>query len=504
MYAKLTLSAAFVALAFSHNALAADHNLSADILVVGAGSAGLTAAVQAAEKGKKVILLEKNLGVGGSSQFAEGLFAVGSEWNRLRSDPLTKEEAFKTLMEKHGYVIDAAKTKDYVEGSAENISWLASHGIEFEVRRETPDKDNTWHIIKNYKGTNHGAGLIKGMKDAADKLGVTTMVSTPATDLITKDGKVVGVVAKDAKGNTYTINSKAVILASGSFGDDPQKVKEWGHRDPEGWKSSVPINKTGDGIVMATKIGAERGPVSFIGHLGTEGKGIKFLSNLYAVSWQPFNLWVNSDGQRFTDESTSNAFSEAANGIYAQHDHYGWAIFDTNTIDYCMTKGIDSGIGVLVPVGTQLKNLQQDIKDALAVDSDGFKEADSVAELAKKINVPAKNLEATLAEYNKTCELQHDPMFLKDRRYLKPINGKKYYALKLKSYFFSAYGGLVTNRQHQVLNTHHKPIPGLYAAGLEVSNMVGPTYPDFFSGHAFGFASYSGRHAAINAAETMK
>lgn len=55
----------------------------------------------------------------------------------------------------------------------------------------------------------------------------------------------------------------------------------------------MPINKTGDGIVMATKIGAERGPVSFIGHLGTEGKGIKFLSNLYAVSWQPFNLWVN-------------------------------------------------------------------------------------------------------------------------------------------------------------------------------------------------------------------
>ena len=162
--------------------------------------------------------------------------------------------------------------------------------------------------------------------------------------------------------------------------------------------------------VMATKIGAERGPVSFIGHLGTEGKGIKFLSNLYAVSWQPFNLWVNSDGQRFTDESTSNAFSEAANGIYAQHDHYGWAIFDTNTIDYCMTKGIDSGIGVLVPVGTQLKNLQQDIKDALAVDSDGFKEADSIAELAKKINVPAKNLEATVAEYNKTCELQHDPI----------------------------------------------------------------------------------------------
>lgn len=79
MYAKLTLSAAFIALSFSQSAVAADQNLSADVLVVGAGSEGLTAAVQAAEKGKKVILLEKKLGVGGSSQFAEGLFAVGSE-----------------------------------------------------------------------------------------------------------------------------------------------------------------------------------------------------------------------------------------------------------------------------------------------------------------------------------------------------------------------------------------------------------------------------------------
>lgn len=268
MYAKLTLSAAFVALAFSHNALTADHNLSADILVVGAGSAGLTAAVQAAEKGKKVILLEKNLGVGGSSQFAEGLFAVGSEWNRLRSDPLTKEEAFKTLMEKHGYVIDAAKTKDYVEGSAENISWLAGHGIKFEVVRMTPWEAATWHVISDYKGTNHGSGLIKGLKDAADKAGVETKLGTPATELIlNKEGAVVGAKAADKKGNTYTISAKAVILATGGFGDDPQKVKNWAHRDPEGWKSSVPIGKTGDGIVMATKAGAAMGNVSFVQHL---------------------------------------------------------------------------------------------------------------------------------------------------------------------------------------------------------------------------------------------
>ena len=393
MYAKLTLSAAFVALAFSHNALAADHNLSADILVVGAGSAGLTAAVQAAEKGKKVILLEKNLGVGGSSQFAEGLFAVGSEWNRLRSDPLTKEEAFKTLMEKHGYVIDAAKTKDYVEGSAENISWLAGHGIKFEVVRMTPWEAATWHVISDYKGTNHGAGLIKGLKDAADKAGVETKLGTPATELIlNKEGAVVGAKAADKKGNTYTISAKAVILATGGFGDDPQKVKNWAHRDPEGWKSSVPIGKTGDGIVMATKAGAAMGNVSFVQHLGTEGKGIKFLGNLYATSWQPSALWVNCDGNRFSNEDVAFSFAQAANAIYAQPHHYGWSIFDDSQVQYMMKKGVDSGIGVLVPVGQKLPNLQKEIDDAVTVKSDGFKTADSVAQLAKELGVPEANL----------------------------------------------------------------------------------------------------------------
>ena len=499
---KTILATALIAAGFS--CLAAEKSLQADLVVVGAGSAGLSAAVQGAELGKKVILLEKNPFVGGNSQHAEGLFAVDSEWNRLRADPLTRQEAYRQFIERQNHLVDPYKNKDFVEGSGENIEWLAKHGIEFEVIRETPLKDNTWHVIKNFKGTNHGAGLIKGMKEAADKLGVQTMLATPAVELIKGKDGVEGVIAKDQKGNEYRISGKAVILATGSFGDDPEKVRDWGHRDPDNWKSSVPVNKTGDGIVMAMKVGADRGPVSFIGHLGTEGKGIQFLSNLYGTSWQPGNLWVNRNGERFTDESQCNAFSEAANAIYAQPGHFGWAIFDENTVKYLMEKGSDSGIGVLVPIGTKYTNLQKDIDAALAADSDGFKAANSVAGLAKAINVPATTLEATIKEYNRVCEDGHDSMFLKDRRYLRPIQGKKLYALKLKSYFFSAYGGLITNRDHQVLDKNSRPIKGLYATGLDVSNMVGPTYPDFFSGHAFGFAAYSGRHAAINAAKDMK
>ncbi len=197
----VTALAAALAISLGTISYAADHKVNTDLVVVGAGSAGLSAAVQGAELGKKVVLLEKNPFVGGNSQHAEGLFAVDSEWNRLRGDPLTRQQAYEAFIQKQNHMVDPYKNKDFVEGSAENIEWLASHGIEFEVRRETPLKDNTWHIIKNFKGTDHGAGLIKGLKEAADKLGVDTKLATPAVDLITKDGKVVGVIAKDAKGS---------------------------------------------------------------------------------------------------------------------------------------------------------------------------------------------------------------------------------------------------------------------------------------------------------------
>lgn len=89
---------------------------------------------------------------------------------------------------------------------------------------------------------------------------------------------------------------------------------------------------------MATKAGAAMRNVSFVQHLGTEGKGIKFLGNLYATSWQPSALWVNCDGNRFSNEDVAFSFAQAANAIYAQPHHYGWSIFDDSQVKYMMEK----------------------------------------------------------------------------------------------------------------------------------------------------------------------
>ena len=493
------LAVGFVCTAVCGPAIAAQKTLSTDIVIVGAGSAGLTAAVQAAEKGANVVLLEKNFFVGGASNFAEGIFAVESELNRLRSDTLTREEAFKHAREMHMYEVNVPMMRDYIYGSADNVDWFMKHGVKFDVIRMTPWEEATWHVIDEYKGKNHGAAL----KDQCDKLGVTTLTGTPAESLITdKSGAVVGVKAK-SKTDDYTINAKAVILASGSISDSNEKVAEWAHRDAKHWHSSVNVNKTGDGISMAVAAGAQRGPVSFVAHLSSEGKGIKLLSNVYTTAWQPAALWVNSDGSRFVNEDVAMSFSQAANAVYTQLGHTAWSIFDESQVDYMIEKGVDSGVGVLVPVGAKLTKLKEEIKTALDEGSDSFFAASSVSAMAKKLGVPTKNLEAAVTAYNRGCAEGHDGEFFKDVKYMRPINTKKLYAIRLTSAFFTAFGGLNVNRDFEVLNTKNQPIKGLYATGLEVSRMIGHTYTTWTSGYAFGFSCYSGRHAALNAVEKM-
>ncbi len=485
-------------------AFAAEKSLEADIVVVGGGSAGLTAAVQAAEKGARVILLEKNAFMGGNSSHAEGIFAVESELQRLRSDTLTREKAFEEYLERHQYEVNVPMVRDYIWRSGENVEWIRQHGIDMEVVRMTPWEEATWHVFKDYKGVNHGSALVKGMQDNALRLGVRIMTQTAAKDLlVNKNGEVIGVAAESKKEGSLAIAAKAVILASGSFGDNKALVAEWAGRDPEGWKSSVPINKTGDGIQMAVRAGAERGPVGFVGHLGCEGKGIPFAGNLYTTSWQPAALWVNSNGERFVREDVAFSFSQAANIVYTQYGHHAWSIWDESQIDYMEKKGVDSGIGVIVPVGAKMTKLREEIKGALAVDSDGFKSASSVKELARKINVPAEALEASVKQYNAYCAQGHDNEFFKEVRYMRPLDTKKLYAIKLRANFFSAFGGLNTNRRFQVLDKANKPIKGLYAAGLEVSKMAGHTYTTWTSGYAFGFACYSGRYAGLEAAKAL-
>jgi fumarate reductase flavoprotein subunit len=475
-----------------------------DVVVIGVGGSGVSAAVSAAENGAKVIAIEKQDIPGGSSNFAEGLFAVDTEEQRKEFIDLTAEEAFKKSMEvNQSYRVNPSMVRMYLKESTSTISWLKGHGVGFEVFRMSAEEPKVWHLVQDYKQAHHGAALITRMVEEAEKLGVKIMYGTPGTKLIYDNGVVKGVEAVDARGNKIVINSKAVIIATGGFPDSKEFIEKYTPYDPEKVAPFVPLGKTGDGINMAMEAGADTEGFGLMVHPGIKDNGIPPIGNLVAMSWEPL-LWVNKYGKRFTDETVVHNFSWAGNAIEAQRDSYIWSVFDENEIKYVETKGTRTGVGVLMPVRSRLAGLRKEIKDAIESGSTKVVKASSIEELAKKIDVPVANLSKAVKDYNRIAEYNIDPEFARDADTVHPIVAPNYYAIKVQPYFFVSLGGVRTNTKLEVTDKQDEVIKGLYAAGCDVGGVYGSTYTLWASGSAYSFAATSGRLSGKNAAEYVK
>lgn len=505
IYGKLC-SLALVALltTLSQTCLAADRTFSTDIAVIGGGSSGLSAALAGAQAGAKVIVLEKNPYMGGSSNFAEGLFAVESDYQKAKSYGLSKDEAFKHIMEFAHYKNSAPIIRNFVNASADNINWLHDQGIDFEAIQISPNEPMTWHIIKNREHFVHGSALVTALQHKAAELGVTFLTRTPAEKLIYEGDTVTGVEAIDHKGNTVIIKAKAVIVATGGFGNSKEKIKKWTKYNPDYFKPTLPLNKTGDGIQMAKDVGATTEGEELMLHIGTDGKGIIPLGGIYTMTWQPTNMWVNSEGKRFVDEMVTFSFTMAGTSVGRQNGHYAWAIFDEGRVNYAVEEGVDNGVGVIVKVATKLTSLPTEIKNALAAGSESLKAADTIEGLAKEIGVPVSTLKQTYNDYNRYAENHYDVAFAKEHRWMQPLTTGKLYAVKVMPYHFVSIGGIRINTEMEAIDENDQPVAGLYAVGCDVGGLYGDTYTLWASGHAFGFATYSGRLAGMNAAAAIK
>ena len=499
---RTAVAAAVVAIAGA--AGAAEKQMTADIVVVGGGAAGMAAVTQAVDAGKKAILLEKNAFLGGGASMAEGLGAVQTRWQRDKNYSLAVETAYNRMMSYTHYKTNGPLLRRFLEGSAENLDWLSKHNLTFHLTQMSPTECITWHVVGKYKNSEHGAAYIEALSDWAKEKGATILTSTPAKSLLTENGRVVGVKAADNQGNTYTIRAKAVIISTGGFNNSPERVRDWGHYDPAVYQGLVPLNKTGDGIAMAEAAGAVPGNMALMAHPGTRASNVKLLGNIWGMSWQPKPVWVNDSGKRFVRETVTHEFSDAANALGQQHNGYAWAIIDSNMVDYFEKEGLDLGVGVLVPVGAKVTDMKKEIKDVLAKGSDGFKSGATIAELAKQIGVPAATLEETMKRYNENVAFGFDRDFYKEREWLTPINKGPFYAIKIAPYSFTSIGGIKIDQYMHALDKNNQPVKGLYCTGMDAGGMYGDSYPVWFSGNAFGFSSWSGRHAALQAIEDEK
>ena len=465
---------------------ATDKTYHADVVIVGAGGAGMTAALTAAEAGKTVIILESQAMVGGNSVRATGgmnagdttaqdnnTFGAGNEaatvedtlaaaaknypdhvvisalasavkaqWEAYQANPVGYFDSVElmeldTLIGGKG-VNDAALVKVMAENTAEGVEWLTTVDIELpSVGAFGGASVKRIHRPVNAEGKTVSVGsyMIPRLEAACNEnANIEILFNTTAYSIITKNGAAAGVVASGKDGETVTVTGKAVILATGGFGANLEMVAEL-KPELEGFMTTNAAGLQGQGIVMAQAIGAATVDMNQIQiHPTVEFNTASLITEGLRGDGA---ILVNAEGKRFIDEVGTRDVVSAAE--IAQTGSYSWLIVDS----YMLSKST-------VIAGYITKKLTFS--------------GETYEELAAAIGVDGAALTETMNTWNACVEAKNDPEFNRTS-FAQPLNTAPYYAIKVTAGIHHTMGGLQINTNTEVLNTQGNVIPGLYAAG---------------------------------------
>lgn len=454
--------------------------LEADAVVAGAGAAGLSAALALVQKGHSVILLEKTGVIGGASAMAgSGTMATGSTWQKEDGYEDSPEKLVEDMMKNGHEKNDRATVELFANTIGQAFDWLvAEDGAAVPYQR-------SGNPSRSYSGVGRGAGVCKSLADTFTAAGGTLLVNTPATELIVTDGVVTGVKAQ-GNGKDYTIDAKAVILATGGYGANDELV-------PDEYKAFVYAGHAGaegDAIAMVKGLDADlismelinTQPNSMILPSGLGQYCNPGVSKAYAAG----GFMVNQDGERFFNES-GNAWDlmQAMKQNTAQYLIMDQAAFD----------GFNAGM-----TGSNIYSMEN-VEEWLKDDYTGqpvMKTADTLEALAEKLGLPADAVTASAATFNEVAAKGETDAFGRKIEVAQSEEGP-YYALQMHIRYYASLGGLHINDSMQVLNSAQAPIPGLYAAGEVVGGLEGDVY---MGATLFGWAIASGYNAgnAVSAA----
>ena len=471
-------------------------NLQADILVVGGGGSGLAAAVAAAEKGaNNIIVLEARRTPGGNAVFPLGIFAAESRLQKRLGIDARKDDLFKKSMNYAHWKTNPRLVRALVNKSGDTIQWLEGKGINFV--RVHPIYSNqvppTFHFSSG-PGTT-GAKVVRALAKNCQDLGVHLLCQAKAKKLLTsKEGRVIGVLA-EAKDKEIRITAKSVILATGGFAGNKELIKKYLPTYNEKEIHHVGIPHNGDGLLMATEIGAATEGMAI---LEMEGPEFPWSSPLSPIVKRPNTIWVNKKGERFTDETAALLFPESANSIYRQPNKTSYTLFDEKIKQSIIDEGLSPWEQFVIDSKSWPTRVDKELR--LQVDKGRVKISDAWDEIAKWIGVVPEVLKSTIDEYNSSCDRGYDEIFVKDRRYLLPLLTPPYYAIQCCLNLLTTHGGIKVNRHMEVLSHQDSPIKGLYAAGVETGGTDSDTYNVNLTGHSFGFTINSGRIAGESAA----
>lgn len=474
--------------------------LETEVLIIAGGPSGLSAAVQAAEAGAEVILLEKSATVGGAANMGMGPLGIGTRYQKQQMYDVTVEKAFTMFMEYTHYNVDARLVKRYFAQSAETIEWLEDMGVEFEgAFRYFPRSEPTWHIVKTDQGIGPRAAsfMIKALYNKALELGVKVLLETPVKKIIMGNGKVAGVLATDKNGNELEVRCKAAIVCTGGAGCNPEFIKkETGYTyGVDMFNHAIP-GIVGDGLRMAWEAGADHLPVRI-----EQAAGMEDLEDLPGsvsnILSQP-NLLVNLHGKRVMNEDHMQNSTFLSNVVSHQKGRTCFSIVDTSIVKYYIKNGVDNVN--LVYSNPDVTDFIDGVHMAKKNGNKGLYIADSIEELAEMTGIDKDALVETVEVYNDYCD-SVDEEFFKNKRFLRPIKKAPYYAVKFHPSGYGTVGGIRINENCEACDKDFEPIKGLYAAGADACNIYDDSYMFLLPGNSMGFAVNTGRIAGKSAAE---
>jgi len=469
-----------------------ENQLDADVLVIGGGNAGFTAAHAAAERGRKVILLEK-----GTEELSGGNSFYTAGATRIVHGGLEDLSGFIEEDERHAvtevppytaedYASDLAKvtegrndpelTKVLIAESQSTLRWLTGLGLKYRLMYERqayerPDGSYLFWGGLHVGNVGGGEGMMADHARVAARLGVDVRYGHAATGLLVEDGAVTGVRALTPEGER-TFTAESVILTAGGFESDPQKRREF---LGEGWENAkvrgTPCN-TGDMITAALEIGAARGGDWNTCHsvqwdaFTPLNESNRELTNRLTRQSYPLGIIVNRDGERFLDEGAdfrNYTYAKYGREILRQPGSIAYQIFDATLRPMLRTEEYDMP-GVSVET------------------------ADTIAELAAKIGISQEKLEKTVTEFNNSIDrsVPLDPNVLDGRaartqppksNWASPLETGPFYAFGVTCGITFTFGGVRGDTHGRVLDESGAPIPGLFAAGEMLGGLFSTNYP---------------------------
>lgn len=492
-----------------------DVTLDTDVVIVGAGGAGMTAALTAAEQGAKVVIIESQAAVGGNSVRATGgmnaadtalqdnntfgqaagvektlqsaeayadneaitalAATVAQQWADYQANPVGYFDSVElmeldTMIGGKG-VNNASLVKVLADNAASGIDWLKTVGIDLtSVGSFGGASVMRIHRPVNAEGKTVSVGsyMIPKLEAACQaNENITLIMETTADTILTKDGVAVGVSGLGKTGNKVTVNAKAVILATGGFGANLDMVSEF-NPALEGFMTTNAPGALGQGIEMAQAIGAATVDMEQIQiHPTVQADTAALITEGLRGDGA---ILVNAEGKRFIDEVGTRDVVSAAE--IAQTGSYSWLIVDQAMLDK------SSVIAGYVKRGFVFSGATYE-------------------ELAAQIGVDGAALAETMNTWNGYVAAKNDPDFGRVS-FANPLDTAPYYAIKVTAGIHHTMGGLVINESTQVLTAEGTAIPGLYAAGEVTGGVHGANR---LGGNAVADFVVFGRIAGAQAAE---